>query len=152
MASSSTEHVILLSILPKYADAIMAGQKTVEFRKNGIGKGVRHVVVYASAPQKKVVGYFEVSRVERASPSALWKRYKTSGGIDEDAFLKYYSGHKHGACFLIRRVWKLKRSMTIEHLHLNLCAPQSFCYLDSKAWNQLKRRQAKRIQTNLRMI
>jgi len=123
----------------------MSGQKTVEFRKNGIGKGVQYVVVYASAPQKRLVGYFEVSRVERASPSAIWKRYKQSGVIDKDAFFKYYSGHKNATCFAIGRVWKLKRAMSIESLHLNLSAPQSFCYLDSKAWNQVKRRKAVRI-------
>jgi predicted transcriptional regulator len=49
-----------MSIHPQYADAILRGDKTVEFRKRGFSHPVSHVLIYATAPRKLVLGYFVV--------------------------------------------------------------------------------------------
>ena len=58
MARTAHPQVALLSIHPVYAQGIIDGRKTVEFRRRAFGKSVTHVVVYATAPVRKVVGAF----------------------------------------------------------------------------------------------
>ncbi len=60
MASAAIGRVALFSIHPQYAEAILAGTKSVEFRRTPLADDVTHVVVYATAPTKMVVGIFEV--------------------------------------------------------------------------------------------
>jgi len=57
-------NVFLLS-KPEYAFAILNGTKRYEFRKAMFRKDVDKVVVYATAPYKKVIGYFKVGRSVR---------------------------------------------------------------------------------------
>jgi len=129
---------VLLSVLPKYADAIMSGTKTVEFRKCAINGGTGNMVVYSSSPRKKVVGYLEIGKVDLAKPSTLWKRYWRSGGIDEVAFFKYYEGCATGACHVIYKVWRLDKPVAITKVGSRLRAPQSFLYLTPKQWDKIR--------------
>jgi predicted transcriptional regulator len=57
----------------------MEGTKQVEFRKRAFGRQVSYVVVYSSSPVKQVVGFFEISGIDEASPGQLWRRYSQVG-------------------------------------------------------------------------
>ena len=58
---------VLLSIKPEFVEKIFAGTKKYEFRKSLFKKsGVKYVVIYASAPIKRVVGEFEIDDTEVA--------------------------------------------------------------------------------------
>ena len=52
--------VILLSIKPEYCKKIFEGTKKYEFRKHLAQNDVEKIVVYSTAPEKKVVGEIEV--------------------------------------------------------------------------------------------
>ena len=55
---------VLLSIKPEFVEKIFAGTKKYEFRKSLFKKsGVKYVVIYASAPIKRVVGEFEIDDI-----------------------------------------------------------------------------------------
>lgn len=75
MAGAETPTVVLLPIKPEFARPIMNGTKTVEFRKTVFAQTPTHVVVYASSPVKRILGYFEVDAVDVDAVDALWAKY-----------------------------------------------------------------------------
>ena len=99
MASSTDSDVILLSIYPEFAEAILRGEKRIEFRKSRVCASASHVLVYSTSPDMRLVGYFEVKKIHRASPQSLWKRFGKVGTISRDAFFSYYAGHDEAVGF-----------------------------------------------------
>ncbi len=63
-----------MAIHPHYADAILDGRKKVEFRKRAVAEDVTTVLIYATAPVKKIIGQFEVAHTVVTTPSALWEQ------------------------------------------------------------------------------
>ena len=82
MVENSDRNVILMSIHPKFAQLILSGKKKVEFRKTRFNHQISHVVIYATSPIKKVVGYFEVQNIKVAPPKDLWESYSEVSGIE----------------------------------------------------------------------
>jgi len=120
-----------MSIHPKYAEAIFAGTKKVEFRKRRLDPSVTHVVVYATAPISAVVGVFVVKAQKSKSPAALWKTYRDIGGIDSGSFFNYFDGHSTGVAIEIDKASKHRYPVTLKALGDIQGPPQSFQYLDS---------------------
>ncbi len=67
MDIESDRDVILLAVLPQYAEAIFRGRKKVEFRKRNVPKHVRYVVVYETRPRCGVIGYFRIGTIARST-------------------------------------------------------------------------------------
>ncbi len=130
---------ILLSIHPQYAEAILDGTKTVEFRKKNIPRHIRQVVLYATSPVRRVVGRFAVAEVVAAPPTQAWRRFNGTGGISHKAFLKYYADSDVSVTLVIKEVHRLRRT-ELESLDGASRPPQSFRYLDSKTFERLKRK------------
>lgn len=139
MASDSPKVVALFSIRPRYAEMIMAGVKKVEFRKTRFRRGLSHVVVYASSPIQKVVGYFSVNAVEVGSPAELWARYNGASGMTQNEFQAYYGGDTRGTAISIGDVCCFHEKVPLSALGDGLTAPQSFSYLDPEAIGVLRR-------------
>ena len=132
MAATKTRRVALFSIRPVYARAILDGRKRVEFRRTGLSSDVAHVVVYSTSPVQRVVGTFEVAGVDNDSPDALWERYAHVGGIDRDAYDRYFAGCDSAYAIRVRRPWTLPVPVPLAHLRPGLRPPQSFQYLDEE--------------------
>ncbi len=137
MVAESEESVVLLPIKPKYADAILSGKKKVEFRKRAFKAGIRHVIIYSSSPEMKVVGWFEIENTEVGRPLTLWKKHRLSGEILYGDFSKYYEGREQAVAIVIRSVQVLSKPITLNALKRGLKAPQSFCYLHSRYLTKL---------------
>ena len=71
---SSQSRAALMSIHPRYADAILDGTKVVEFRKRALAGDISTVLVYATAPVRRLVGTFQLSATLTASPRDLWQQ------------------------------------------------------------------------------
>ena len=83
---------VLLSIKPKFAEAIIDGRKRYEFRKSKFTKkDINRVYIYATSPVKKIIGVFKISNIIEDDPSALWDRLKDHAGISEEEFFNYFS-------------------------------------------------------------
>lgn len=65
---------ILISIQPEYAEKILSGEKTFEFRRRTAQRPVGLMVIYASAPISAVVGYAQVDDILSLPLTKLWKR------------------------------------------------------------------------------
>lgn len=126
---------ILLSIKPEFVKKILSGEKKVEFRKRGFRREVKHVVIYSTAPVKKIVGYFEVDWIFLGTKSRMWSDFNLCAGITEKEYTEYYKNHDDAV------VIGIKNPVRIEPLELSVLdlkrAPQSFCYLTDEQVKQL---------------
>lgn len=126
-----------MAIHPRYADAILRGDKRVEFRRTRFSREVTHVAVYATTPVKAVVGFFEVESVDTDSPPVLWRRYKAIGGIGVEAFEKYFAGAPRGTAIRVGRTVRFARPFAVSAVGTSTSPPQSFCYLHDAAATEL---------------
>ena len=124
MASRPNKNVILLPIFPKYAEAIFEGKKKVEFRKLNIPQDISHVVVYSTAPTQRIVGYFEVREITRASPKILWNLFNKVGGIEKELLMEYYSGHDLGVAIHVGESIRLRTPIQLSLIE-NELTPRS---------------------------
>ncbi len=139
MAGETSTTVVLLPIKPRYARPIMDGTKGVEFRKTPFARKPTHVLVYASSPVMRLLGYFEVSEVVVDSVDALWARYADVGGVTQDDFREYYAGREHGVALGVGRVHAFADPLPLAALGLRI-PPQSFMYIEPRLLNDLQGR------------
>ena len=137
MAQKQDRDVALLSIRPQFAEAILAGDKRVEFRRVLPSREIAGVATYATAPIKKVIGYFEVKRVESSTPRLLWKRWRRWAGIAKPDYDSYFAGTEIGHAIHIGEVVTLSEPVDLAWLHEGLTPPQSFLYLRGSAQDRL---------------
>lgn len=120
---------VLLSIKPKYAQAIISGTKKVEFRKKIFKRPISKIYIYSSSPTKKIIGYFTFSRIIEETPSKLWTRYKSVGGIDKEDFFDYFQNNEKGFAIVIDHVEKFKKEIDPIDIFDTFNAPQSYFYV-----------------------
>lgn len=129
----------LLPIRPNYVDAILAGSKKVEFRRTKFKQSVNFVLIYASSPVKKVVGYFKVGGILEMTPSEAWERYSSIGAINYNAFMDYYSGTNRAYVISIDEVVCFENQIALSEMSSDLSAPQSYRYLSNDLFEKAKR-------------
>lgn len=121
---------VLLSLKPRFAEAILAGEKTFEFRRALFRRPVTNVVIYASSPTRKVVGEFTIDEVLFLSLDALWNSTRDGGAINRDYFEQYFAGRSRGYALKVKRARRYKSPLCL-HKDLGIKhPPQSFRYLD----------------------
>jgi len=121
--------VVLMSIHPEYAQAILDGTKRVEFRKHPVADDVTHVLVYATAPVSAVVGAFTVTGQDTEHPRSLWRRFKKVAGISRDGFFAYYEGRASGTGIRIGERLAPEAPLSLPDAFGVPRPPQSFQYL-----------------------
>lgn len=120
----------ILSIKPIYANAILKGVKTVEFRKRVFKKNVDKIFIYSSSPTKMIVGYFTFSNIVEDTPENLWKTFQKVGGINKVDFFDYYKETEKGFGIVIKEVVKFDVEKDPMEFIENFTAPQSYVYLE----------------------
>ena len=133
MVGAADRRVALVSIHPRHANAILDGTKQFEFRRAAYPAESRYVVIYATAPVQRVIGWFEIDMIERGSPSTLWRRFGPLGAIDRETFRRYYRACPVGAAIRVRGPVRLEDPMPLAALESSLKPPQSFQYLSASA-------------------
>jgi predicted transcriptional regulator len=122
---------VLLSVKPRFADAILAGDKTFEFRRALFKReDVRTVVLYASSPICKVVGEFALDDVLSLGIDALWGATRHGGGIDKAFFYQYFEGRTVGHALKVRRARRYRSPLCLRGDFGISHPPQSFCYVE----------------------
>lgn len=120
----------LLSIHPRFASAILNGTKSVEFRKRPFSRSVSYVVMYATAPVKRVVGCFAVASIDRAIPTVIWDRHGANGGITREEFSRYYGNSTTAVAICVRGAVPFRDPFPLACvLGSGKSAPQNFVYL-----------------------
>ena len=127
-----------MAIHPEYAEKILTGRKTIEFRKIRFATTVTHIVIYATRPVQRVVGFFKVLGVDLAAPPELWRRYQRVGGVGKASFEAYYQRRDRGVAIKVGEVVGLRKPRSLSSLRLSVAPPQSFRYLPPVALDALR--------------
>ena len=128
---------VLLSIKPRFAEAIMDGRKKYEFRKNKFTKtDINCIYMYSTSPIKKIIGFFKITDIIEDSPTALWDRLKDQAGISEDEFFDYFRNKDMGFALEIKDVERFEKPLDPKILFPNFVPPQSFFYIKTAIGNE----------------
>jgi len=126
-----------MAIQPAYSQAILDGRKLVEFRKRPLAADVRTVLIYESAPTRRVVGFFTIGQTVRSSPSALWAQFGTVGCISRSRFRTYYAGTTEAFGIVVEEATRLPEPIALADLSIQPTVPQSFAYLPASVLAEL---------------
>lgn len=121
--------VILLSIKPEYSKRIISGEKKFEYRKRLPQKKITKIIIYSSAPEKKVIGEVQVLETMSLSKSELWEATKENAGISYKKYEEYFLDSEHAFAYKLGKVSIYSPQKTLEDLGVRQ-APQSFIYID----------------------
>jgi len=121
---------LLLSIKPKFAHAILDGQKRFEFRRALFRReGIVRVIIYASSPEQKVVGEFLIEDVLSLAPDSLWRLTRAYAGIDKSYFDRYFAGRNQAHAIKIGKPTRYREPLDLKKDFGVARPPQSFCYV-----------------------
>ena len=133
MDTSSNRTVALLSIHPVYCDRLLDGTKCVELRRTRLSQNIEYVVIYATAPVQRIVGYFSVEKIAVDSPAAIWSEYEKVSGIESSQFCDYYHGATQAVAIEVATMFVLPSPLPLSILGEDVRPPQSFQYFDHAA-------------------
>ena len=120
---------VLLSIKPEFVEKIFDGTKKYEFRKSLFKRhDIKYVIIYASAPVKRVVGEFEIDDILSDDVNIIWERTKDLSGITKTFYNSYFQRRKTANAIQIGHLTKYEIPKTLSDYNI-LQAPQSFCYI-----------------------
>ena len=120
---------VLLSIKPEFVEKIFAGTKKYEFRKTLFKRNdVKHIIVYASAPIKQVVGEFEIKGILSDNVECIWEQTKNYSGITKEFYKSYFQNKKTANAIQIGQLKKYEKAKSLSDYNIQQ-APQSFCYV-----------------------
>lgn len=122
---------VLLSIKPKYAEAILRGEKKYEFRKTRFKRtDIEKILIYSSSPVKRIVASFEAGEIVEGEPKKLWDELSFDAGINETEFFKYYKDKDKGFAIKITNLQHFEEPIDPKELRSDFVPPQSFCYME----------------------
>ncbi len=121
---------IILPIHPVHVENIFSGLKTIEVRRkipNQLQEGSL-VLIYSTAPIKRVTGKFTVTRIVKRDVERLWKTVKSDVCVSQAAFDKYFSGKPEGYGIFFSTVHQFSKPLSLSALGIKR-PPQSFQYV-----------------------
>ena len=136
---------IILSIKPKWAELIYSGKKTIEWRKSipkreNIGEPIEKVLLYETAPVKKITGFFEwddckqlvipndyekIMTYKDIHPAA--KKIIAAGCVPLEDLKKYQGDRIFLFGWKIKNPTKFLEPWGLQYVNLKR-PPQSWCY------------------------
>lgn len=119
---------MLLSINPQYVASIIKGSKLYEYRKFRCRSDVDKIIIYATAPQKQVVGEAEIEEILEDDPLTVWDITKDYSGITYQFFKEYYKGKEKAVAYHLKNLVVYDEPKTLADIGVS-CAPQSFRYV-----------------------
>lgn len=120
---------VLLSIKPEHVNKIFAGTKKYEFRKSLFrNRDVKSIIIYASAPIKRVVGEFKIDYIISDDVNIIWKKTKELSGLTEDSYKAYFYKRTIANAIRIGHLTKYVTPRSLSDFNIPR-APQSFCYV-----------------------
>ena len=127
------DHVVLLSVRPRFAEALLDGSKTVEIRRRRarIADGAT-CLVYASSPVRALLGAVSVETVDTAPADVLWSRWGDRTALRRDEYDQYLAGGARPCAIVISRAISFPIPLGLSELrrrHSPFVTPQSYRFL-----------------------
>ena len=126
---------LMLSLKPEYAVMLLSGKKTVELRR--VRPRVEPgdvVLLYATLPECRIVGFCHVTEVILAVPTALWSDVGSASGVSRVDFDRYFEGAQIAVGIVMERPTRITERLSLKELRRlvpGFRPPQSFRYIGS---------------------
>lgn len=131
---------ILLSIRPRFADAILAGEKTHELRRRfaNAHPGTR-VIIYASGSRRAVVGMFTIAAIQSMPTWIIARRRRRATTLSAGEIREYLAGSKAGVLIEVANPVRFEQplSLTEARALFGIEPPQSYRYLPRSTVNEI---------------
>ena len=139
--SCDPQRMLVMSLKPRFAGAILSGDKTVELRRTEPRiKSPTRALIYASTPTRSLVGQCIVYQVHRLTLPELWQQFGPQTAISQQEFLNYFDGTDTGVALLLSDSERFSTEVPLAELRQSIDqfqAPQSFSYVTSDAGARL---------------
>jgi predicted transcriptional regulator len=126
---------LLLSVRPRFAQALLDGTKTAEIRRRfpDVPAGTT-VVLYSSSPDKAVLGTMCVESLIRSTAAEIWRDYSEEIGIGEPELTEYLKGASECSVLKLIEPNRWANAVPLHELRrlLHLQPAQSFRYLNNR--------------------
>ena len=118
---------IIVSINPRHVNNIINGSKRYEYRTRIASKDANKLLIYETAPIKKVVAEVDVIEVLSLDPNTLWEQTKDYSGISKEFFGEYFKNRSVAYAYKLGKVKVYDEPKSLIEFGLRT-APQSFAY------------------------
>jgi predicted transcriptional regulator len=132
--------VAFYPIKPIYSDRILSGEKKYELRKRLPSNPFDYILIYATSPVGKVVGYAKVKMIHKKSVDDMWDMVSMCAGISRDDYTSYFGKTEYAYAIELEDVKRFTRPFDTKEISNSFNVPQSFCYVSRNDFNKLKRR------------
>ncbi len=143
IAELDQDRMIVLSLKPRFAEAILTGTKTVELRRTTPKIEVpTRALLYATTPVRALLGTCIITSVTSAHLTDLWGEYGSRAEVSYHEFKRYFEGVKVGTALALARQRPFTRKVPLQDLRaepIGFRPPQSFAYVDTKTAHRLLR-------------
>jgi predicted transcriptional regulator len=128
----TSARTLLLSLRPRFAEAILNGRKTIEVRRRPVNaQSGSPVILYASSPVMAVVGTARLAGIELCAAPTAWRKYSHTLGLTRAELDGYLEGIDKAFLLHLKRVNTLNEPLPLRHLQAEgpFRPPQSFRYV-----------------------
>lgn len=129
---------IILSIHPKHIEKILSGEKRYEYRKR-IPQDINYIIVYATAPTKKIVAIIKIDMVMKDTPQNIWDVTQSESGVSYEFFINYFNGVSTAYAIKIRNIYRLPTPIDITAIDGVKSAPQAYQYVNTSIYDLCKK-------------
>jgi predicted transcriptional regulator len=125
--------MVLLSVRPRFAEALLDGSKTVEVRRRRarIIDGAL-CLVYASSPKCALLGAIRVETTDIACPDVLWARHGNAMCLERDEYDSYLEGARQPCAIVVAATTTFATPVELPDLRCRVgsfVTPQSYRFL-----------------------
>lgn len=137
------DRMVVLSLKPRFAEAILDGVKTVELRRT-VPKIVvpTRALLYATTPVRALIGTCIITRVQSADLAVLWREYGSRSDLRYHEFQQYFNGMDAGTALALTQPRAFSQRIPLHDLRAKprgFRPPQSFSYVDARTGDRLLR-------------
>lgn len=122
---------LLMSIRPRFARAVMAGDKHVEIRRSFSKRWVdQRLCIYSSSPDQCLLGEATVISVIEESPEEIWSSYAAQLCCTRTEFEEYSRGASKLVAITLGQVTRYERPLPLKEIRAlnegHFSPPQSY--------------------------
>lgn len=132
---TTSASVVLLSVRAPYAERLLSGAKTVEFRRRrwNVPDGAT-VLLYASRDRREIVGSFIVESTEVGSRTAMWVSHGARSSLTRREYREYFAGATVAVAISVGQVRRLDKPLPLSELRRRsptFNVPQSYRFMSA---------------------
>lgn len=149
-----TSRTALLSVRPRFAEALLDGSKTVEIRRRRALIPVdAPSLLYASSPICALVGTLWVATIETDTPDVIWAARGDQTGLSRAEYDTYLEGADRACAIVVSSATRLVEPVSLHELRRRepaFVTPQSYRFLREGEFTRLLTGQTRRTRPSVR--